>query len=116
MLINAIATYKQSSSLDAADEMVVMNMVLKGEYQKAQFYLVAAVNKKRAMDARITQENMAAQAQAQGDAAVRIEQAKQQSEAMKMEGAAKLMQLEYSLKTELVKTESQYSNVNTSTI
>lgn len=116
VLINAIATYKQSSSLDAADEMVVMNMVLKGEYQKAQFYLVAAVNKKRAMDARITQENMAAQAQAQGDAAVRIEQAKQQSEAMKMEGAAKLMQLEYSLKTELVKTESQYSNVNTSTI
>lgn len=99
-LINSVTTYKQSGQVSPADEMAVINMIARGQYKKAQFYLSTAVARKAKQDAMIGQANAQAQAQAQGEAGVAVEQAKAQSEAMRMNGEKELLMLEYQLKNE----------------
>ena len=97
-LINSVTTYKQGGQISPADEMAVINMIARAQYKKAQFYLSTAVARKMKQDAMISQANSLAQAQAQGQAGVAVEQAKQQAEQMRINGEKELLTLEYQLK------------------
>lgn len=107
LLIAAVQTYKNANMLDAADEMAVMNMILRGEYLKAQFYLASAVARKRKQDAQMAQQTAAAQAQAQGQAGIAMEQAKQQTAAMEGDIKKMLQDNEHMHNMELIQEKSR---------
>jgi len=99
-LLQSITTYKMNAQISPADEMAVVTFLARGQHRKAQFFLASAVARKAKMDAILAQQNASAQAQAQGQAGVMVEQAKQQSMAMKAELDSKTLQLEYQLKND----------------
>lgn len=106
-LIQSVTTYKQNNQISAADEMAVINMITRAQYRKAQFYLATAVEKRRQQDAMMQQANMAAQAQAQGQATVMTEQEKQKSIGASTQAQIALLQEEYRLRNEFEENQVQ---------
>lgn len=107
MLLASVQTYKQANAIEAVDEIAATSMILRGEYLKAQFFLASAVQRKREADTLMAQQNTEAQAAAQGDAAVRIEEAKQKTMAMKGDVEAMLIEKKKVAKMELMNLQSQ---------
>lgn len=99
-LLNSVATYKQGQQISPADEMSVINMIARGHYKKAQFYLATAVNRKAKADMLMAQANTQAQASAQAEAGKAIEAAKAQTESMRINGEKELLAMEYQLKND----------------
>lgn len=111
LLLAQIETYKAGNMLNAADEFAATNMILKGEYQKAQLYLSMAIDKKRKADAADQQAAMRAQSEAQAQAAVVAEQEKQKTITIQGEIDNKNIQTEWKMRGEIERMKLQQQAV-----
>lgn len=100
-LIATVTEYRQSSQIGPEDAMAVLNMLARGEYRKAQFFLARAVDRKNKQAMLMAQQNSQAQAQAQAQAGIAIEQEKAKTLEMEYQYKLRLLDAEYKLKQSL---------------